>query len=205
MQCRRISNYVVLLLIVTFFSGCAEKVKVKLTPSDYLNTVNVTHEEYSRDSIAILNALNRKLAENQSPYESKKIYTDSTVLIIDSIMYDSSKDKIGIFVIAQNPVFLINQMDFVDSLYYNANCFLGKRIISRSDSFDLKVMGPFQLVNFKSITIVKEAIRGSYFIELTNWFDEKSLPYYDYNLNDKRFWTSLKGWPRAFPQHNVKL
>jgi hypothetical protein len=127
-------------------------------------------------------------------------YFDSTRLFIDTIIYDRTLDKIGLFVFAENPVSSNPYSDSKLPYYYNANCYLGKRIKSDSSLFELKNIGPVSMINFDDRNSISNAIRESYFLELTTYLDAKKTPFYQYNLNDKRFWESSTGWERVFPQ-----
>ena len=127
------------------------------------------------------------------------MYFDSTKLYLDTVLYDSTFDKVALFVIAENPVYRNPYSDSKLPYYYDANCYLGKRLYPDSSLFELKNIGPASIINFDSKAKTSEAIRDIYFSQLTTFLDAESKPHWDYNVNDKRFWTSSKGWDRVFP------
>ena len=126
-------------------------------------------------------------------------YFDSTKLYLDTVLYDSTFNKVALFVIAENPVHRNPYSDSKLPYYYNANCYLGKRLIADSSIFDLRNIGPVSIINFDDMTTTSKAIRESYYSELTTFLDADGIPNYDYNVNDQRFWGSVKGWKRVFP------
>jgi hypothetical protein len=101
-------------------------------------------------------------------------------------------------VIAENPVYRNPHSDSKLHYYYNADCYLGKRLFGDSSLFDLKNIGPVSIINFDDKASAGEAIRESYYSELTTFLNSDRTPLYDYNVNDKRFWESSKGWKRVF-------
>ena len=136
--------------------------------------------------------------KNHEESFSNPEYFDSTELIVDTIIYDSSLKKIGVFVIAKNPVFRNPYSDSKLPYYFNASCYLGKRKYSDSSSFELKRLGPFRLVNFEDGQVIRQAIRSYYFLELATLVNEQGDLTFKYNLDDKRFWESSTGWKRMF-------
>ena len=138
------------------------------------------------------------MKNHESSFQNPE-YFDSTKLYLDTVLYDSTFNKVALFVIAENPVHRNPYSDSKLPYYYNANCYLGKRLIADSSIFDLKNIGPVSIINFDDRVTTSEAIRESYYSELTTFLDAEGIPRYDYNVNDKRFWESSKGWKRVFP------
>jgi hypothetical protein len=188
-------KYSILLLLL--FAACIRSRKVE-TPKEFVNDVKVDPSLYSKDSISILENLYGKMRKHESSFQSPE-YFDSTTLYLDTILYDSTRNKIALFVIAENPVRRNPHSDSKLPYYYNANCYLGKREYPNSSYFALKNIGPVSIINFDDKATANKAIRESYFSELTTFLDAEAKPHYDFNVNDKRFWTSAKGWSRAFP------
>lgn len=188
--------YIILLIYFALVS-CNGNGQQLETPKEFINHVTVGTKLYSKDSIAILSALYTKMRNHQESFTNSE-YFDSTILLLDTIMYDSSLSKIAIFVIAKNPIAKNPYSDSKLPYYYNASCYLGKRKFIDSSSFELKQLGPFSLANFDSDVIIKQAIRNYFFLELATLLDEKNQPVFKYNLNDKRFWDSATGWRRMF-------
>ncbi|MDQ6763708.1 MAG: hypothetical protein M3015_13920 [Bacteroidota bacterium] len=179
------------------FISCNGSSQQKKTPKEFINEVNVGKAIYSRDSTTIVANLYQKMKNHEASFTNPEYY-DSTVLIIDTIIYDPSLNKIAVFVIAKNPTYRNPHSDSKLPFYYNANCYLGKRMQVDSTVFELKQLGPFSLVNFDDTQEIRQAIRDYYFLELATVLDEKSQPVFNYNIDDKRFWDSPTGWKRMF-------
>jgi hypothetical protein len=137
------------------------------------------------------------MKNHESSFQNPE-YFDSTKLYLDTVLYDRTFNKVALFVIAENPVHRNPYSDSKLPYYYNANCYLGKRLFADSSIFDLKNIGPVSIINFDDRVTTSEAIRESYYSELTTFLDAEGVPRYDYNVNDKRFWESSKGWTRVF-------
>src|SRR5258706_13075320 len=184
-----------LILILLFCLSCNRRVN---TPKDFVNHVTVKHSLYSRDSNSILIDLYKKMKNHEASFQNPECF-DSTKLYLDTILYDSTFNKVALFVIAENPVRRNPHPDSKLPYYYNSNCYLGKRLLNDSSIFELKDIGPVSIINFEDKASTSQAIRESYYSELTTFLDSAGNPHYDYNINDKRFWESLKGWKRVFP------
>jgi hypothetical protein len=189
------SRFIVFFIILLI--ACNGNDQQTVTPKEFLNHVIVNDTVYSKDSVAIIADLYTKLKNHEASFTNQE-YFDSTVLVIDTIMYDSSQNKIAAFVIAQNPSYRNPYRQTDTPYYYNASCYLGKRILQDSSRFELKDTGPFYLNNFGEKEVIKKAIREYYFLELATKLDEKGQPSFKYNLDDKRFWESSTGWKRVF-------
>ena len=185
--------------IVTFLIiiSCNRSGRVN-TPNDFINDITVKPHLYSSDSVAILVDLYNKMRNHEASFQNPE-YFDSTRLYLDTILYDSTFEKVALFVIAENPVHRNPHSDSKLPYYYNANCYLGKRLFADSSIFDIKTIGPVSIINFDDKAGTSDAIRETYYSELTTFLDSDGSPRFDYNVNDKRFWNSLKGWKRAFP------
>jgi len=186
-----------LIIIFLFLSACNKNGKLT-TPKEFINNVTVEPSLYSKDSISILNALYNKMRNHEASFQNPE-YFDSTRLYLDTVLYDSSLNKITLFVIAENPVHRNPYSDSKLPYYYNSNCYLGKRLFNDSSIFDLKNIGPASIINFYDKATTSKAIREIYYSELTTFLDAEGNTHYHYNVNDKRFWTSSKGWLRVFP------
>jgi hypothetical protein len=185
------------ILILFILLACNRSGKVE-TPKEFINNVTVESSLYRKGSISILDDLYSKMRSHEASFQNPE-YFDSTKLYLDTVLYDSTLNKIVLFVIAENPV---NRNPYSDSklpYYYNANCYLGKRLHTDLSKFELQNIGPASIINFHDKKTTSQAIREIYYSELTTYLDGESKPLYDYNVNDKRFWTSAKGWKRVFP------
>ncbi len=190
-------NKILIFFILLALISCNRSGKVN-TPRDFVNNVTAKPSLYTKDSASILLNLYDKMINHEASFKNPE-YFDSTKLYIDTVLYDSTFNKVALFVIAENPVQRNPYSDSKLPYYYNANCYLGKRLFADSSIFDLKNIGPVSIINFDDRTTAGKAIRESYFSELTTFLDAEGNPNYDYNINDKRFWGSSKGWKRVFP------
>lgn len=188
----RIISFFLLALISCNGSGQRKK-----TPKEFVSEVVVDKAAFLKDSTAIVADLYQKMKNHEASFTNPEYY-DSTVLMVDTIMYDSSLKRIAVFVIAKNPTHRNPHSDSKLPYYYNASCYLGKRTQVDSSIFELKQLGPFSLGNFHSTQEIRQAIRHYYFLELATVLDEKSQPVFNYNIDDKRFWDSPTGWKRMF-------
>ena len=183
-----------ILIFIFYFTSCIGNSQKLQTPKNFVDTGIVDASVYTKDSTAILAELYSKMEKHESSFYSKE-YFDSTQLIIDKILYDSSKDKIAVFVLVENPISRRKTSDLNYKVYYHAFCYLGNRITS--DSFALKWFNTLSLINFYDKEEISVAIERRYFTELAAIIDGNNLPVYKYNLNDKRFWTG-PGWKKFF-------
>lgn len=188
-----------ILIFLFVFVSCNRQGQQLETPEEFINNVAVDSAIYSKDGAAILSNLYSKMKNHEASFTNPE-YFDSTELLIDTIMYDPSLKKIAVFVMAKNPMYRNPHSDSKLPYYYNANCYLGKRMYVDSSIFELKQLGPFSLVNFLDSQEIKQAIKDYYFLELATVLDAKKEPVFKYNINDKRFWESSTGWKRMFEE-----
>lgn len=167
------------------------------TPKEFISNVVVNDSLYKKDSVSILSELYNLLKDHKESFNNPE-YFDSTVLIVDSIMYDSSLNKIAVFVVARIPVYRNRYSDSKLPFYYNANCYLGRRKQHDSSIFELKCLCKFSEINFYDRLSVVAALKNDFFLAMSTVLDENKNPVFKYNINDKRFWTSSTGWKRMF-------
>jgi hypothetical protein len=183
-----------IIFFLAAFTSCNGQGQQIETPKEFINTMTVSDSVYAKDSTTILAALYPKLQMHEASFYDKE-YFDSTKLIIDKIFYDSTKNKIAVFVLTEN---LMSRKKYPNpkyKFYYDAYCYLGKR--TEADSFDLKWFNTFFPINFISKQEISNAIKQLYFTELAAIIDGDDQPVYKYNLNDKRFWAG-PGWKKFF-------
>ena len=162
------NKFLISLILLTFIS-CNRSGKVN-TPIDFVNNVILNPSLYTRDSASILFNLYGKMKNHEASFQNPE-YFDSTKLYIDTVLYDSTFNKVALFVIAENPVRRNPHSDSKLPYYYNANCYLGKRLFADSSIFDLKNIGPVSIINFDDRATASKAIRESYYSELTTFLD----------------------------------
>lgn len=185
-------RYIIFFLFA--FTSCNGKSQQIETPKEFINTMTVSDSIYAKDSTTILAALYSKLGKHESSFYNKE-YFDSTKLIIDKIFYDSTENKIAVFVLVENPTSRQKYPNLNYKVYYSAYCYLGKR--TSVNDFELKWFNTFYPINFNNKQEISDAIEQLYFTELAAIIDGDDQPVYKYNLNDKRFWTG-PGWKKFF-------
>jgi hypothetical protein len=92
-----------IIFFLAAFTSCNGKSQQVATPVGFINTMTVSDSIYAKDSATILEDLYFKLQKHESSFYNKE-YFDSTKLIIDKIFYDSTKNKIAVFVLVENPM-----------------------------------------------------------------------------------------------------
>src|SRR5690349_20814888 len=90
-----------LILMFVFFS-CRNSNTKNNTPKEFLNHTEIKKNDYSKDSIIIVNQLTALLL-NRENFFHNKAYFDSTQLIIDSIFYSPDLNKLAVFLMTKNP------------------------------------------------------------------------------------------------------
>lgn len=189
------SKFLILLLI--FFVYCNTG-RVK-TSKEYINNEAVESSFYTKDSLGLYGQLFDSMINHTASFTNPE-YFDSTQLIIDTILYDSTFEKVALFVIAKIPTYRNPYSDSKMPYYFNGACYLGKRLRTGSVDFNIKYLGPFRLVNFDNNETIRKALKDYYFLQLTTVLDEKGRSTFKYNLNDHRFWESETGWKRTFKE-----
>jgi len=153
------------------------------TPRVYLSHFVTEKDNYSKDSIEILQKLKLLLLKRQDFFHNSAYY-DSTQLVVDTILYNMNFDKIAVFVITQNPTSRQLAPDKESDWYYDATCYLGVR---RNDSITLSWIGPV-FTNSSNRQDISKTIRDACFRRFAAPKDTTGA--YTYNLNDFRFWSS---------------
>lgn len=172
------SWHLVIAIIFIYFSCLGLNQKEK-TPIEFLNKTIIKYELYSKDSIEILN--NMKLLLNKHKgFFCNKAYSDSTILIIDSIVYNKEFNKLAIFLITKNPTYKQLVPDDKLEWYFDATCYLAFR---QDSTIILSWIGP-TFTNSSSEKSASNYIRDECF----NNFATKKMAIYPYNINDIRFW-----------------
>ncbi|QEH42704.1 hypothetical protein [Chitinophaga sp. XS-30] len=171
-------------------TGVGEK---RRTPSDFLNNVPVRPSMYSADKTVISRQLQDFLNEHKYSFYSKE-YFDSTVLKIDTILYNKEYNKVSIFVVTKNPVHRQLVPNQKHSWYYDSYCYIG---IRQKDTFNLKWMRPFSVSNFYNEKEAVNYLMQQYFNEFSTLRNADGKYAHDFNLDDKRFWESST-WGKYF-------
>lgn len=185
-------RYIIFFLIA--FTSCNGQSQQVKTPAEFINTMAVSDSIYKKDSTTILAALYPKLQKHEASFYDKE-YFDSTKLIIDKIFYDSTINKIAVFVLTENLMSRKKYPNLNYKVYYDAYCYLGNR--TSANSFELKWFNTFYPINFINKQEISSAIERMYFTELAAIIGGDDQPVYKYNLNDKRFWSG-PGWKKFF-------
>jgi hypothetical protein len=183
-------------LIFSLFSlcSCEGNSQQVETPVEFVNTISVSDSIYKEDSVILLTAFYFKLRSYEASFYNKE-YFDSTKLIIEKIFYDSTKNKIIVFLLTENLMSRKKYPNLKYKVYYDAFCYLGKR--EKAGSFELKWVKTFAPTNFINKQEISASIERLYFTELAAILNKDRQSVYKYNMNDKRFWTG-PGWKKFF-------
>ena len=122
---------------------------------------------------------------NKEDFLNNKSYSESTELIIDSIIYSPDFNRLAIFLITKNSTSKQLMPNKEYEWYYEATCYLGQR---ENDTIRLNWIGP-SFTNSYDKQEVSSLIRESC---LTNFATKDTIGAftYKYNMNDIRFWNS---------------
>src|SRR5258706_1055818 len=178
-------RFFLLALFASVFGACrygtGNREKI-YTPKEFLNHSLISHADRSKDSTQLLKQLKKILENHEQSFHSKE-YFELTELMIDTVIYNSRLDKLGVFVISKNPTSRQLAPNPNHDWYYDATCYLGLR---KGDTVLLSWLGP----NFSNSNNQKELsaiIRDACFTGFAT-ADTTNGGLYKYNLNDKRFW-----------------
>lgn len=181
------------IVVLAFLIGCNRYHHENSTKPEFINNTPVSVGTYETDSLKLVSIFRTIIKQHIFSF-SRDEYYDSTELIIDTILYDQTQKKIATFVLSKNPVHRNPRLDSNSGYYYNGNCYLGKKV--NADSIVLLPLGPYSFNYFEEISFIKKALREDYFTRLTKLLDSNSKQVFEYNLDDKRFWTSKSDWGR---------
>lgn len=135
---------IVLLLLIMFCGSCyygtgfGEKWN---TPKEFVSQTPVPAAVYAKDRRTLLGQLYEYLDAHEKSFHSNE-YFDSTIIIIDTILYSPNFNKLATFVITKNPTYRLISPNETYRWYYNAYCYLGMRD-SLTDTFNLKWLTKF--------------------------------------------------------------
>ena len=182
-------SVVVVCLTLYYFkenSGWKDIRQVTDTPKQFWNKTSINKNEYIKDSLLLLAKLRDLLLRHgNGDFFYSKEYFEGTDIIIDTIVYSPDFTKMGILVITKNPtsrqLMPIKDNDY----YYNATAYL---CVKFQDTLNLTWVGP-SFTNSKDKSEISKDIREACFRIFASK-NTTDIPYYKYNLNDSRFWTS---------------
>jgi hypothetical protein len=183
---------IVLLITLTSIWSCHFG-KGNGTPKEFLNETNVDVAIYTKDKMTLNKQFENFLTTHDESFYSKE-YFDSTMLIIDTILYSQDRNRTAVFVFTKNPTSRQPDPNKKDKWYYDGYCYLGKR---QSDTFDLRWLNRFNLTNFHHQQLAVNRLRELYFTEFSTWKNTDETYRYGVNLDDKRFW-KCKVWEEYF-------
>lgn len=184
-----------MIVAIVLFSSCdygtgtREKI---YTPEEFLNDARIARTAYSLDSTQLLMQLREELKNHNQSFHSKE-YFSGTELIIDTVIYNDTFNRLAVLVLTKNPTHRQLVPDKNHEWYYDATCYLG---IKQSDTILLSWIGP-NFSNSENPEKLSEIIRDACFTAFARK-DTINGGIYKYNLNDKRFWDSPI-WKKNFP------
>lgn len=157
------------------------------TPSEYKFKVLATPEEYSEDSTYLYFVMETMLSKNMTPFTPSSLFTKSTGLYVDSILYSPDKLRIIVFVIGK----VTNKEKTPRNDGTLPNEYIGNYLFCTrgSSSSPIKIFNyaPYRLET-DSYKDTKEALRELCFGRRAT--QEWSKGTYFLNMDDSRFWKS---------------
>jgi hypothetical protein len=175
-------NLAFCLLLLLLFSCEGIRLK-KSTPKAFLNHSVPPKEVYSRDTAVIRENLRQALYARVDFFKNSA-YTDSTRILIDTIIYNNDFTKLVVFVMTQNPTSRQLMPDPSSDYYFDGTSYMG----IRKKNIVLEHLGP-NFTNSNSRPKLSEMMRESYFTDFAS--DDSTLKYpTPYNVNDTRFWNT---------------
>jgi hypothetical protein len=169
--------------------------EARITPTEFLNETKVSQFIYDRDKDTITHQIQHFLFTHDKSFYSQE-YFDSTILTIDTILYSPDQSRIAVFLFTKNPITRQTHPNTKYKYYYDASCYLGKR---QKDTFDLKWLDRFRLINFYNPQEVTNGLRNLYFTEFATLKNVDNTYTYNVNLDDKRFWNCY-AWMQYFKE-----
>jgi|SRR5450432_2885017 hypothetical protein len=182
-----ITALVVLGLIFYYFKyiyGWMEFRKNTDTPKQFLNNTIIKKENYTKDSLLIIQKLKQLLLQHEDFFYSKE-YFDGTDIIVDTIVYSPDLKKLGVLILTKNPTSRQLVPKEKEMWYYNATSYLG---IRQGDTISISHLGSY-FVDYTDKSELSNNIRGDRFRTFVSK-DTTKVYAYKYNFNDIRFWTS---------------
>ena len=179
-----IISIIFILCYLIYFFGFYEFQKNTDTPKEYLSHTINNQKDYEKDSIEIAKNIRNHLLIHQSPFENPE-YFDSTIVIVDTILYDNNFDKFMAIVILQNPTYRQIASAGGYLWYFDGYGYVGTR---KNDSLELYDIEYSVYYNFHNQSEISIALRTEFFRRLFYIKDSNNQSRYKYNVNDTRFW-----------------
>lgn len=161
----------------------------KPTPGKYKYiSLSQSPEGYTKDSTGLIMVLNKMVAENIKPFNSKHAYDSlRTTIYLDTILYSPDKKGIVIFIITKtDKINLKHQGDTILKYFYGANYLYGLKDSIKQD-IKLFDFSSVSFINFDSYKKAKEALLEYCFGRRATdrpWNGREPR----YNMDDVRFW-----------------
>lgn len=171
----KIRNVIIYTLFL-YLVSCNNETEKKSKLNKYLNYSTVSNEKYKSDSLLIVDKLKVELHKREAFFDNTS-YSDSTQIILDSIIYSPDHTKRAVLVIVKNKTIIRDS-------YYDGTVYLGTGL---NDSLRLYWVGPSFTESDNKLTLSK--IIKDYCYQGYNKGDTTLPTSCKYNLNDIRFWT----------------
>jgi hypothetical protein len=148
-----------------------------------------------KDSTLILKKI-KMLFENKKDLFYNSGYSSETVILIDSLLYNSDSNKMAIFIILKSPISNLKQIDHKgkSDYFYDATSYVGVR---KFDSIYVQWVGN-NFVSFFDYKEVSNAIRNECLYNFASKDSTKSI-YSTHNISDSQFWVS-QFWDKIRPK-----
>jgi len=173
-----------LFIVMQYFIcwGCGGRAT---TPKEYkyVDTVNI--EIYKKAISEITDSVKNRITLKENPYYQSE-NDSSTIVLIDTILYRPTLDKIAFIVITQNSNNKLLEKGKKNESHYDAHCFIG--ICKNNKIVQFAWVSAFSLSNYRDKYSASNDIRSYYFTELTSGINKEGKSPFKYNFDDVRFW-----------------
>ena len=171
------------------FLGCkSSKLKLLYTPKEFLNKTAFNQKEYHLDSLRFIELLDSSMSRKEDPFDMSIDEVKFLDAFIDTIIYNSAKDKAVVLVITkynQKDYFQVKETKELISvgskLYYDGYCYLSAK---DEKGWKLHYFGFFSPGNYTEPISVSRRLRGFFFHEVAPMRRNFSR----YNFDDVRMW-----------------
>ncbi len=151
--------------------------KIHETPENYRNIIKASPIQYSSDSLFLSRVIKQMAVE-----KIIKLDKNRSVILIDTIIYDSTYNKLTFWVLCQTP----NPDTKISTYLYSGNGYYAFR---NSLTESLSISSYMEIVNKKpSYNEIRAFLRNKYLYETAHKGKKKQKA--AYNWDDSRLWTS---------------
>ena len=175
-------RYLISIVLILLLSNCRADDK---TPAGYVNNNKVENHIYYSDRTCLLDSVKEMLVAKRGPFYPQE--DDSlTEVSIDTIYYDSTKNRVAFYVVAKNSNDKLIGGGDKHIFHYDAFCFVGYR--TNKGFENVNAVSIYSSANFPSYAEVVHDISGFYIHNSKKLLGYGDARVYPYGIDDVRFW-----------------